>query len=188
MRSRACDRCSNPARRAVLAGFDQVKFSGPTAITTDEETSGIVAVPGAPGWYAFDAQVHQGLADPELVPMGPLRTMPVTRWTQTRSDPELRRASPTPAAQPGFEAAAQIEPGQEQAAAEDAAGGREPLQRVRPNQRRGAARGGGRNAADGQGARGRLFADALVRTQLHHGHGPQIDAGAALAPLSLIPI
>lgn len=72
----------NPARRAVLAQFDPAQFSGAAAITADEESSGIIEVPGAPGSYAFDAQVHKGLADPELVEMGQLLTMQVKSWNQ----------------------------------------------------------------------------------------------------------
>lgn len=75
-----------PGRRAVLAQFDAAQFAGPAAITTDEESSGIIPVPGQAGTFLFDAQVHKGLADPELVEMGQLLTLRVRDWRRVYGD------------------------------------------------------------------------------------------------------
>src|SRR5215208_23702 len=68
--------------RGVLASFDPAKFSGPSAITIDEESSGIIDAHATigPRWFLFDAQVHKPLPDPELVAMGQLLALHVERW------------------------------------------------------------------------------------------------------------
>jgi hypothetical protein len=68
--------------RAVVAQFDPALFSGPGAITTDEETSGIIdgAATIGPRWFLFDAQVHKPTGDPQTVEMGQLMALHVDRW------------------------------------------------------------------------------------------------------------
>ncbi len=67
---------------ATLAQFDPAIFSGPDALTTDEESSGILDVEDqlGTGRFLFDAQVHTsvGLSDPDTqVERGQLLTMTV---------------------------------------------------------------------------------------------------------------
>jgi hypothetical protein len=68
--------------RGVLATFDPAKFSGPSAITVDEESSGIIDAIGTigPRWFLFDAQVHKASGDPETVELGQLLALHVDRW------------------------------------------------------------------------------------------------------------
>ena len=66
----------------VVAQFDRALFSGPTPLTLNEETSGIISareVLGR-GWWLFDAQVHRPNANPALVSEGQLLAMHVKRW------------------------------------------------------------------------------------------------------------
>ena len=67
-------------RRAVLAQFNAAQFHGPDALTTVEESSGIVAVPGQPGTFLFTAQAHTPVEDPELVERGQLLMLTVKSW------------------------------------------------------------------------------------------------------------
>ena len=66
----------------VVAQFDEALFSGPSAMTLNEETSGIIdarEVLGR-GWWLFDAQVHRPVADPARVTEGQLLAMRIKRW------------------------------------------------------------------------------------------------------------
>ena len=66
----------------IVAEFDEQRFSGPSAMTLNEETSGIIdarEVLGR-GWWLFDAQVHRNLTDPERVTEGQLMAMRIKRW------------------------------------------------------------------------------------------------------------
>ena len=66
----------------VVAQFDEVLFSGPSAMTLNEESSGIIdarEVLGR-GWWLFDAQVHRPVADPARVTEGQLLAMRIKRW------------------------------------------------------------------------------------------------------------
>lgn len=67
-------------RRAVIAQFSAAKFSGPEALTTVEESSGIVPVPDTPGAFLFTAQAHTPVDDPELVERGQLLMLRVKDW------------------------------------------------------------------------------------------------------------
>jgi hypothetical protein len=71
-------------RRVVVARFDKALFSGPSAITQDEESSGIIDARRflGGGWFLFDAQVHKAIApDPDgLVEMGQLLALRVDDW------------------------------------------------------------------------------------------------------------
>jgi hypothetical protein len=71
-------------RRVVLARFDTSKFSGPAAITQDEESSGIIDARRflGRGQFLFDAQVHKTISpDPDgLVEMGQLDVLRVSDW------------------------------------------------------------------------------------------------------------
>jgi hypothetical protein len=68
--------------RGVLAGFDPALFSGPAAITQDEESSGIIDAIGTvgPRWFLFDAQVHKASGDPATVELGQLLALHVDSW------------------------------------------------------------------------------------------------------------
>ena len=65
----------------MLAGFDRDLFGADRAnlITVDEESSGIIDAEQVigPGWFLFDAQVHQRSQDPDNVELGQLLAMKV---------------------------------------------------------------------------------------------------------------
>ena len=67
--------------RGVLAGFDPDLFGADSAnlITVDEESSGIIDAEQVigPGWFLFDAQVHERSQDPDNVELGQLLAMKV---------------------------------------------------------------------------------------------------------------
>ena len=72
----------HPGELGVVAQFDETLFSGPAAMTLNEESSGIIdarEVLGR-GWWLFDAQVHRPIADPARVTEGQLLAMRIKRW------------------------------------------------------------------------------------------------------------
>ncbi len=72
----------NSGARAVLAQFDPALFSGPGAITQDEESSGIEDTGSFFGHNSFvlNAQVHKASPDPELVELGQMLSLQVKNW------------------------------------------------------------------------------------------------------------
>ena len=58
----------------MLARFDPDRFGADSAnlITVDEESSGIIDAEQVigPGWFLFDAQVHERSEDPDNVELG----------------------------------------------------------------------------------------------------------------------
>jgi hypothetical protein len=74
--------------RAVVAEFDPALFSGAGAITTDEESSGIIDAQATigPRWFLFDAQVHKASGDAETVELGQLLALHVAGWPEIYAD------------------------------------------------------------------------------------------------------
>jgi hypothetical protein len=68
-------------RRGVVVRFDPALFSGPSPLTIDEESSGIIDAKATlgPGWFLLDAQVHKAITpDPfGLVEHGQLLSLKV---------------------------------------------------------------------------------------------------------------
>lgn len=66
-------------RRGALAQFDAALFSGSNALTTGEESSGIIDASDflKDGTFLLDAQVHAPSGDPETVELGQLMLLEV---------------------------------------------------------------------------------------------------------------
>jgi hypothetical protein len=72
--------------RGVVARFDPERFGADSAnlITIDEEASGIIDAQDVigPGWFLFDAQMHERSADPANVELGQLLAMKVDSFQE----------------------------------------------------------------------------------------------------------
>ena len=77
--------------RGVLARFDPDLFGADSAnlITLDEESSGIIDAEQVigPGWFLFDAQVHERSQDPDNVELGQLLAMQVDSFDDVYDTP-----------------------------------------------------------------------------------------------------
>jgi hypothetical protein len=75
----------------VVAEFDRDLFApgSPNLITIDEETSGIIDAADliGPGWFLFDAQVHEASPNPENVELGQLMAMKVDSFRRVYDIP-----------------------------------------------------------------------------------------------------